>query len=284
MRALLARASLLVRVLAVLLLAALLVTVTSAASGEKAGGTIRGELDGQPVQVTMPTGDAEPRGLAIYFHGQGGGVMDKIDSPWLGALLRSGWAVASSEFHAESWGNPASTHDTELLSAWAEEQTGVAPTMWVSGSMGGAVSLNAILHSDVDPACWYGVKPAIDLTQMDRVRGANKFIAEAYGGAPPADRNPVKRIAELPEDVRYRVVASPEDELVGLRENGGALIYELTRRGYDITYRLVVGPHEDPSHFDAADLEQFGEFCLGAGDSPPSDTPPDEVTPSAQPE
>ena len=50
----------------------------------------------------------------------------------------------------------------------------------------------------------------------------------------------VKHIGELPSDIRYRVVASPEDELVGLRENGGALIYELTRRGYDVEMTTAV--------------------------------------------
>lgn len=275
MRALLlARAPWLVRVAVVTLLTAVLVAVTTGASGERAGGVVRDEIDGQAVRLTLPTGDAAPRGLAIYFHGQGGGVDDRVDGPWIGALLRSGWAVASSAFHDESWGNPASTSDTVALTDWAEERAGVPVSLWVSGSMGGAVSLNAMLHGAEPPACWYGVKPAIDLTRMSRVMGADRFIAEAYGGPVPADRNPVRNLASLPDDVRYRVVASPEDELVDLGENGGALISTLTQRGDDITYHLVVGPHEDPSHFDPTDLEQFGDYCLGDGPSPRSDTPP----------
>ncbi|MCW2815808.1 MAG: Alpha/beta hydrolase family protein [Nocardioides sp.] len=275
--ALLTRASLIVRVLVVAVLATLLVGATSGASGEKAGGVIRGELEGQQVRVSLPTGDAEPRGLAIYFHGQGNGVDDRADGAWLGALLRSGWAVAASAFHDESWGNEASTRDVELLTEWAEDQTGVETSLWVSGSMGGAVSLNAMVHGAEPPQCWYGVKPAIALTEMDRVVGARRFIAEAYGGPVPDDRNPVRNMDQLPEDVRYRVVASPEDELVGLRDNAGALISQLTGRGFDITYHLVVGPHEDPSHFDPIDLEQFGDYCLDDGDSPPSDTPPSQT-------
>jgi hypothetical protein len=271
---LLARASLIARVAVVAVIAALLVGSTSGASGEKAGGVIRGELDGQPVRVTLPTGDAKPRGLAIYFHGQGGDVNDRVDGPWLGALLRNGWAVAASSFHGESWGNGASTHDVELLSDWAEEQTGVTTSLWVSGSMGGAVSLNAMLHGATPPPCWYGVKPAIALTELDRVVGSRRYLAEAYDGPVPADRNPVRHLGDLPSDIRYRVVASPDDELVGLRDNAGAMISELTSRGLDITYHLVTGPHEDPSHFDPVDLAAFGDYCLGDGDSPASDTPP----------
>lgn len=273
---LLSRVPLIARVVVVAVLAALLVGVTSGASGERPGAVIRGELDGQQVRISMPTGDAAPRGLAVYFHGQGGSVDDRVDGPWLGALLRSGWAVASSEFHAESWGNEASTQDVVNLTEWAEDKTGVKTELWVSGSMGGAVSLNAMLHGATPPPCWYGVKPAIALTEMDRVAGARRYIAEAYGGPVPDDRNPVRNIDSLPDDTRYRVVASPEDELVGLRDNAGALISELTGRGLDITYHLVVGPHEDPSHFDPVDLEQFGDYCLGDGDSPPSDTPPSQ--------
>lgn len=274
---LLSRAPLIARVVVVAVLAALLVGVTSGASGERAGGVIRGELDGQEVRISMPTGDAEPRGLAIYFHGQGGSVNDRVDGAWLGALLRDGWAVASSAFHDESWGNEASTQDVLNLTEWAEGKTGVKTELWVSGSMGGAVSLNAMLNGATPPPCWYGVKPAIALTEMDRVAGARRYIAEAYGGPVPEDRNPVRNIEALPDDTRYRVVASPEDELVGLRDNAGALISELTGRGLDITYHLVVGPHEDPSHFDPVDLEQFGDYCLGDGDSPPSDTPPSQT-------
>lgn len=274
---LLSRVPLIARVVVVAVLATLLVGATSGASGEKAGGVIRGELDGQEVRISMPTGDEEPRGLAIYFHGQGGSVNDRVDGPWLGALLRDGWAVASSAFHDESWGNEASTQDVVNLTEWAEDKTGVETELWVSGSMGGAVSLNAMLHGATPPPCWYGVKPAIALTEMDRVAGARRYIADAYGGPVPEDRNPVRNIDSLPEDVRYRVVASPEDELVGLRDNAGALISSLTGRGLDITYHLVVGPHEDPSHFDPVDLEQFGDFCLGDGDSPPSDTPPSQT-------
>jgi hypothetical protein len=273
---LLARAPWLVRVAVLALLTGLLVLVTTGASGERAGGIVRGELDGQPVRVTLPTGDAEPRGLAIYFHGQGGNVNDRVDGPWLGALLRSGWAVASSAFHDESWGNEASTQDTANLVEWAEEQAGVPVSLWVSGSMGGAVSLNAMLHGGGTPTCWYGVKPAIALTEMGRVLGANRFIADAYGGPVPDDRNPVRNLDDLPEEVRYRVVASPQDELVGLRANGGALISELTGRGSDITYKLVVGSHEDPSHFDGEDLMAFADYCIDDGPSPPSDTPPNE--------
>ena len=99
-----------------------------------------------------------------------------MDEPWLQALVRSGWIVASSDFHTDSWGNEASTEDTTNLIAWAEEQTDGQPIrLYVSGSMGASVSLNAMTHAELVPPCWYGVKPAVDLTKMDNVPGAARL-------------------------------------------------------------------------------------------------------------
>lgn len=248
------------RVAVVALLALVVSLLTGAPSGTIAGATIRTELNGEPARLELPTG-GDPRGLVMYFHGQGGGVDDRIDGPFLRGLTRAGYAVASSSFHDESWGNEASTDDTERLTAWAEEQVGLPVTLWVSGSMGGAISLNALLHGDARPACWYGVKPAISLNQMDAVPTGRRFITAAYGGNVPPDRNPVKNLAELPTDVRYRVVASPDDDWVPIDQNGGALVSQLDARGVDVSYLAATGAHQDPSHFDTGDLVEFADSC-----------------------
>ena len=247
------------RLLVVGALAGVLVLATTGASGEKPGKVERTRLAGQPVRLTLPTG--QPKGLAIWFHGQGGKVNDRMDGSFLGALLRDGWAVASSNFHLESWGNAASTEDTRLLIEWAEEQAGVPATLWVSGSMGGAVSLNALIHGVTAPACWYGVKPAISLLGMGNVPAAPGFIQAAYGGPVPEDRNPVRNIERLPLDVAYRVVTSPDDVWVPIDENAGALASTLDQRGADITYLMASGPHMDPSHWNSADLVEFARGC-----------------------
>ena len=127
------------RVAVVALLALVVSLLTGAPSGESAGSTIRADLNGQPARLTLPTG-GEPRGLVMYFHGQGGGVDDRVDGPFLRGLTRNGYAIASSAFHNQSWGNEASTDDTERLTAWAEDQLGMPVSLWVSGSMGGAMA------------------------------------------------------------------------------------------------------------------------------------------------
>lgn len=246
------------------LIAVLLVLATATATAEApTGSVIYGRLKAQDVRLSMPPTD-DPKGIAIYFHGQNGGVDNRMDEPWLQALVRSGWIVASSDFHTDSWGNPASTDDTTHLIAWAEEETGGAPVkLYVSGSMGGTVSLNAMTHAGLAPPCWYAVKPAVDLTRMGNVPGADRIIREAFGGEVPADRNPVNSIAALPTTTRYRMVTSPEDTWVRESENTGRLAAGLEARGAEVSVLTVHGTHDDPSHFDVDDLLAFAASCEG---------------------
>ncbi len=261
------------RVAVVAMLALVMGLFLGAPSGEQAGSVVRGELEGQPARLTLPTGDAPPKGLVMWFHGQGGSVNDRVDGPFLRALTRDGYAIASSSFHYQSWGNEASTDDTVRLMQWAEEKVGLPVTLWVSGSMGASISLNALLHDVAPPSCWYGVKPAISLNRMDAVPTGNKFIDLAYDGVVPVERNPVRNLAALPADVRYRVVASPDDTWVPINQNGGALVSQLDARGVDASYLAATGPHEDPSHWDSGDLVDFARSCDGS--TPSSDSASD---------
>jgi hypothetical protein len=243
-------------------LAVLLVLATATATAEApTGSVVYGRLKAQDVRLSMPPTN-HPKGIAIYFHGQNGGVDNRMDEPWLQALVRSGWVVASSDFHTDSWGNEASTEDTTNLIAWAEEETdGLPIKLYVSGSMGGTVSLNAMTHADLAPPCWYGVKPAVDLTKMQNVPGGPRIISEAFGGDVPYDRNPVNTIGDLPTTTRYRMVTSPEDTWVRESENTGKLAAGLEARGADVSILTVHGTHDDPSHFDVDDLLAFAASC-----------------------
>jgi hypothetical protein len=251
-----------------LVLAVLLVLGTMTATAEPpTGSVIYGRVKAQDVRLSIPPTN-DPKGIALYFHGQNGGVDNRMDEPWLQALVRSGWIVASSDFHTDSWGNEASTEDTTNLIEWAESQTDDAPIrLYISGSMGASVSLNAMTHAELVPPCWYGVKPAVDLTKMDNVPGADRIIREAFGGEPPFDRNPVNTITQMPTQTRYRMVTSPEDTWVKEAENTGRLAAGLEGRGAEVSVLTVHGTHDDPSHFDAEDLVQFAEGCV---DDPPS--------------
>ncbi len=252
----------LVEAVAVLAFVFLAVGFTTATTGEQSGSVVRSTLAGQAVRLSLPSGDGEPKGIALWFHGQGGGVDHRVESPWLEALRRDGWVIASSDFHETSWGNEASTDDTRRLVDWAEAETGLDVELWVAGSMGGAVSLNAILFGVEAPPCWYGVKPAISLTQMDRVPGGQKFIAGAYDGAVPVERDPIRHLDDLPLDTDYRVVASKDDHWVLYDQNTERLIDTLVERGAEVSLLPARGLHEDPSHWSAPDLVRFADSCL----------------------
>jgi len=245
-----------------ILFALLMVLGTASATAEApTGEVIRGTLKAQDVRLSMPP-TPDPKGVAIWFHGQTGGVDNRMDEPWLQALVRSGWIVASSDFHTASWGNAVSTEDTALLAEWATEETGEPVRLFVSGSMGATVSLNAMTHGVAPPACWYGVKPAVDPTRMDAVPGADRIISEAYEGQPvPPDRNPALNIGELSGKTRYRIVASVNDQWVRYQENAGLLADGLQARGADVSILPVTGTHDDPLHFNVADLVGFASTC-----------------------
>jgi hypothetical protein len=252
----------LVKAVAVLAFVFLVVGYTSVRTGEQSGSVVRTRLDGQLVRLSLPSGDGKPKGIALWFHGQGGGADHRVESPWLEALRRDGWVIASSDFHETSWGNEASTEDTRRLIDWAEETTGLEVQLWVAGSMGGAVSLNALLFGVEAPKCWYGVKPAISLTQMDHVPGGPKFIASAYDGAVPVERDPIRNLDALPLDIDYRIVASKDDSWVLYDQNTEPLIDTLVERGARVSLLPARGLHEDESHWDAPDLTQFADTCL----------------------
>jgi hypothetical protein len=246
--------------------AVILVLATATATADApTGSVIYGRVKAQDVRLSMPP-TAHPKGIAVFFHGQNGGVDNRMDEPWLQSLVRAGWVVASSDFHTDSWGNQASTEDTENLISWAEDQTDDLPIrMYVSGSMGGSVSLNAMVHgTDPAPPCWYGVKPAVDLTKMGNVPGANRIIKEAYAGDVPFDRNPVNTINDLPTKTRYRFVTSPEDTWVKESENTTRMVAGLESMGAEVSVFVVHGTHDDPSHFDNEDLLAFAKTCEDA--------------------
>lgn len=240
-----------------------LVPLTSGEAGEVPGSDVRSELDGQSVRLSMPGSGIEPKGLVMWFHGQGGDVDIRMDDPFLDTLRRDGWVVASSDFHDEAWGNPASTRDVQLLADWAREETGLEPTVFVAGSMGGAVSLNAMRLGEVQPDCWYGVRPAIALDDMENVPGARRFIGEAFGGKPPDELDPVQNLDELPTDVRYRVIASRDDKEVLFDENTEPLVEKLVGGDAEVSLESVSGGHQDESHFNGRDLRSFANSCLG---------------------
>lgn len=258
-------ASLVAVAISTLLLSSILVGFATAETGELEAKQVTTVLNGQDALLTLPAGDGTPKGLVLFFHGQGGTASNKIEEPWLESLSRNGFAIASGDLHVTSWGNEASTKDVRSLIDWAEAESGLPVSVWVSGSMGGAVSLNAMNFGIEAPKCWYGVKPAISLTQMDKVPGGPGYIKNAYAGRVPRERDPIRNLESLSIATRYRVVASPDDHWVLYDQNAAPLIRTLRENGAAVSLLEAEGLHMDPSHFNNFDVVDFAKSCVDAG-------------------
>lgn len=223
--------------------------------------TVYATLDGERVRLDLPLDGREPAGLALWFHGQGGDENFRMNGPWLNALRREGWAVAAGNLHGSSWGSPPAVQDAARLLAWAEKETGKKATLFVAGSMGAAVSINAMTGGLPAPKCWYGTMPVVDLDAVKAVPESSAQIREAWGGSVPSAMNPVNRLSMLPISTTYRVLASPQDKWVPKVDNADVLVRDLKRTGAVVSALSVTGPHGDPSHFQDADLARFAAGC-----------------------
>ncbi len=223
------------------------------------------------MRLSLPGGGVEPKGVVLWFHGQGGNVNDRVDGPWLDALRRDGWAIASSNFHAQSWGNPASTQDTARLIRWAEQMTGARVKVWVSGLDGWRGLAERARPRGEATAVLVRRQAGHRPHGLGRGAGRAGLHPQGLRGPVPPDRNPVKNVARLPRETRYRVVSSPEDHWVIYDENSGPLIDKLNEFGVEVSELEAVGLHDDPSHWQPRDLVSFANSCLGERSSSASD-------------
>jgi hypothetical protein len=242
-------------------LAALVLVSAGCSSTKNADGdrTITDTVNGQPVRVDMPAG--KTKGLAVWFHGQSGDVSTRMNEPWLNKLRVEGWAVASSDFHKDAWGNADAVAATSALVDWASEKAGTPATLYVAGSMGGVNSLNTMVNTSDDPKCWYGTMPVVDLENVGSVPKSAEQISAAYGSTIPASHNPAQNIDQLP-DAKYRVLSSLSDTWVPAISNSDVLVAGLSAAGKEVSTRRASGEHGDPSHFNASDLAAFAASCL----------------------
>jgi alpha-beta hydrolase superfamily lysophospholipase len=129
-----------------------------------------------------------------------------MNAPWLNAVRAKGWAVASSDYHLNAWGNARAVADVKALVAWTEKESGHGAKIFIAASMGSVNSLNAMLDGGVAPKCWYGVSPIVDLTTIGAVPNAATEIEAAYGSNLAAASNPATRMAGLPTNTKFRIL------------------------------------------------------------------------------
>ncbi|NWL34416.1 hypothetical protein [Paenarthrobacter nitroguajacolicus] len=221
--------------------------------------TIVEKVNGQTMRLDLAGGSA--KGLAVWFHGQGGTADTRMNEAWLNELRVNGWAVASADFHGNAWGNADAVADVAALTKWAAEKVGKDATLYVAGSMGGLTSLNSMAQGGHAPKCWYGTMPVVDQLTVSNVPDADTQIQTAYGSTTvPQASIPAHNFNTLPS-AKYRVLASPEDTWVPAKQNADVLAAGLQAAGKEVTTLAVSGQHGDPSHFNGSDLARFAADC-----------------------
>lgn len=233
----------------------------SGQSGSDGELTLRDEVGGQEVRLDLPK-QGNPQALAIWFHGQNADEDARMNEDWLNGLRQRGWAVASGELGGgTSWGSPDSVEAAADLVEWAEARADVPTRLLVAGSMGAAVSLNALASGAIEADCWYGIMPVVDLEAVDEVPDSAEQLQDTYGDTIPAGSNPVDNLEALPQSTKYRVLASPGDTWVPKVDNADVLVAALRQAGADVDAVATAGQHGDPSHFDAQGLVDFANGC-----------------------
>ncbi|MGO4653013.1 hypothetical protein AB4068_15120 [Arthrobacter sp. 2RAF22] len=220
--------------------------------------TVTETVNGQKMRVDLAAGAS--KGLAIWFHGQGGDANTRMNEAWLNGLRLGGWAVASADFHGNAWGDPAAVQDVAALAKWAQDKAGQRATLYIAGSMGGLTSLNAMEQGGNVPDCWYGVMPVVDENTVSDVLDATAQIQLAYGGRVPAASIPARNLNTLPS-VKYRILSSPDDTWVPVKANADVLATGLKGAGRDVSTLATTGQHGDPSNFNESDLLAFADSC-----------------------
>jgi hypothetical protein len=238
-------------------------TPSPTAPEKGAAGLQSSELDGQQVWLSIP--DVDPVGLAVLFPGAEEQASALLRTATAEALGAAGWAVATGEFHGASWGSPASSADVAALRAWADDQVGALPALYVSFEMGGSTSLASMLRSPKVPvACWYGAGTVTDLATVGTaVPAVGSQIVSAWGGAPSADQAINAQIDQLPTATTYRVVipgAGADDLRV---QDPQTLISALEQSGHTVSQDTAASPLTTSAQIDADDVIAMAKGCLG---------------------
>ncbi len=212
--------------------------------------------------------------LCIYFHGTGENhdsfLGDANEKTVVDELLNRGYAIVSSDFHGDNWGNQDALNDLQSLILDLSNRISITSIVAIGQSMGAVASLNAI-HKLLYPiSAWVGIYPVCSLAdQYAFVAGHTTQINTAYGipgsgtyAAQTAGFDPLLAEADKFSGVPMLFFASEGDTLVRKAQNTDALVSHLA--SYAQTQVVVhTGDHGDASAFQPTAVADFFDISLG---------------------
>ncbi len=192
--------------------------------------------------------------VVLYVHGNNDLADSVLEDPRkadvIAALLRDGYAIAASDAHGNSWGNPAGVRSYVALVDWLR-QRGYSDVYVLAQSAGGLTALTLI--DRVRVKAWAGLFPACNLGALHARGRYTDAIDKAWpdGWRP----GPVR-----PRDVKDLTMifwASPSDTRVPKASNTDVCAANARADGARVTVVATVGEHGDPSNFDQERLLAF---------------------------
>lgn len=172
---------------------------------------------------------ANPGGVpgVIYCHGAGQGSSSATNSALVGQYplfnaLRERFCVASGDFGATAWGNPAALGNVDSMKTWMQSTMGVktGKVALVGISMGTLTALNYAKANPSKVACVVSVLPAVNLNDFysNNRGGYAASVTAAYGGSyndttQGPTSNPYNYAASFPGTIPVQLYYSTADSI-----------------------------------------------------------------------
>lgn len=222
---------------------------------------------GQDELLLLPPGGATK--LVLFMHGfdadQDQLLTDTGLFPVRDALLKAGYAIASSGSHGDNAGNPQSVADQQHLLVDAKAKLATVTQLDVMGfSMGG---LDGLLAAAAAPKLVHAVvllSPVTDQAAFFDGRYAG-VIANAFSARSPAQlrestvgSNPSAKAPSSYEGPKYQFWHSPEDDVVPEQQSLD-MVARLREASVDVQFEPLDGGHGDLSKLSPASVVQFVE-------------------------
>jgi pimeloyl-ACP methyl ester carboxylesterase len=239
---------------------------------------VSGDIDGDQYRIWTPTTGAHET-LIVFCHGSGeslagGWVHNSVDGRRQISMraLSEGYSVAYCDARGESWGNQSSVDAVSALVARARSlNPGLTKVIFYGHSMGGAVSVNAVVRGGISGvAGWMGTDAVANLQSL--YDHGYTGVYDAYGVAPDgsdfaaktAGYDPIYHPASAFAGLRMRWYASPDDTAVTKSDNSDTLHAVAESTAAEAVIVTQSGVHGSPFHF--IPLDDFSAFwarCRG---------------------
>lgn len=222
-------------------------------AAEEAARTVtRPTVAGQ--KAVLATAPRKTDRVVLYVHGNNelaGSILSKRSKAELvAALLNSGYAIAASDAHGNSWGNPAGLRSYVALVGWLKRRG--YPEVYVLAQSAGGLTALALIDR-VPIKAWAGLFAACNLDALHARGRYADVIDEAWPHGWPAGPVRPRNVKGLP----MIFWASASDTRVPKSSNTDVCAANARADRARVTVVTTFGDHGDRSHYDAPRLLAF---------------------------